>query len=340
MATTTIGIINKLKLQIIMKELKDINFNGNIVLKDNRVKGAILPKTAAELERDITIQSDTIIEGAVYARKLELQQGDIDIQGAIYTQLEFHVNTAAGGKIVLHKTVASSDAIVSFAKDCQLIFLADVNGKQVKLSNAFVAGSIFADNINLENCVVLGGIFATQTAYIKNCVMGTFNIPDVTLQGTNYLLLPSAFTTQKIKTSPTTLLYNLSLADLGNLYRGLPQQESSGIIRMDLDADELRSDLSADNKQLLLLCYTVVGKVLATELLDTRKLQNHFIIGATSLHDQLFQEYDLGMDKDNQPCKVTPEKTADFFFRILKGTIEIQEIEGNFSIEEVAQKFL
>ena len=63
-----------------MKELKDINFNGDIILKDNRVKGAILPKVVAELERDITIQSDTIVEGAVYARKLEMLQGEIEIR--------------------------------------------------------------------------------------------------------------------------------------------------------------------------------------------------------------------------------------------------------------------
>ena len=160
------------------------------------------------------------------------------------------------------------------------------------------------------------------------------------MDGTNYLLLPSAFTVQKIKTLPTTTLYNLSLADLGHLYRGLAVEENSGVIRMDLDSDELKSVLAADNEQQLLLCYSVVGKVLATELLDTEKLQNHFIIGSTSLYNQLQQKYNLGPDKDNQPCEVTPEKTADFFFRILNGNIEIPEIDGNFTIEEVAEKFI
>lgn len=322
-----------------MKELKDINFNGDVILKDNRVKGSILPKVVAELERDITIQSDTIVEGAVYARKLEMLQGEIEIQGAVYTQLEFHVSSSATGKIILHKTVASSDAIISYAKDCRLMFMADINGKQVKLSNTFVAGSIFADDVYLENCIVLGGIFTTQSADLKNCVIGTFNAPDVSLDGTNYLLLPSAFTVQKIKTLPTTILYNLSLANLGHLYRGLAIEDNSGTIRMDLESDELKSVLTVDNEQQLLRCYSVIGKVLATELLDTEKLQNHFIIGSTSLYNQLQQVYNLGPDKENQPCEVTPEKTADFFFRILNGNIEIPEIDGNFTIEEVAEKF-
>ena len=51
-----------------MKELKELRFNEtNIQLKDNLVKGSILPEKIAELDRTITIQGNSIIEGAVYA---------------------------------------------------------------------------------------------------------------------------------------------------------------------------------------------------------------------------------------------------------------------------------
>ena len=53
-------------------ELKEIRFNeSNIQLKDNLVKGSILPEKVAELTRTITIQGNTLIEGPVYAHKLE-----------------------------------------------------------------------------------------------------------------------------------------------------------------------------------------------------------------------------------------------------------------------------
>ena len=40
-----------------MKELKEIRFNeNNIQLKDNLVKGSILPEKVAELTRTITVQ--------------------------------------------------------------------------------------------------------------------------------------------------------------------------------------------------------------------------------------------------------------------------------------------
>ena len=54
------------------------------------------------------IQNDTIVEGAVYARKLEIQNGDVEILGAVFTKLEFHISNNAKGDIILRKTVATS----------------------------------------------------------------------------------------------------------------------------------------------------------------------------------------------------------------------------------------
>ena len=146
-----------------MKELNEIRFNeSNIQLKDNLVRGGILPEKVSELNRIITIQGDTVIEGAVCAKKIEIENGDTQVKGAVYTQLELHVNSDAKGNISFMKCVASADSVVSMSGSCRLNFHSDVNAKRVSLYNAFVAGSIYADNISLENCVVIGGVFATQ----------------------------------------------------------------------------------------------------------------------------------------------------------------------------------
>ena len=43
-------------------QLKEIRFNeSNIQLKDNLVKGSILPERVSELNRTITVQGNTII---------------------------------------------------------------------------------------------------------------------------------------------------------------------------------------------------------------------------------------------------------------------------------------
>lgn len=199
-----------------MKELKEVNFDNDIILNDNLVKGAILPKTVSELDRNVIIQGNTIIEGAVYAHKLEILQGEVDIRGAVYTKLELHVDSAAKGAVTFRKAVASSDSVASLTNGVRMYFLSDINAKSIKLNNAFIAGSLFADEAVLENCVILGGAFATKKLFLKNCIVGTFNAPSVAIQGDVHLLLPSAFSVEELRTVGEARMFNLSLADLGN----------------------------------------------------------------------------------------------------------------------------
>ena len=323
-----------------MKELKELRFNeSNIQLKDNLVRGSILPEKVAELNRTITVQGDTVVEGPVYAHKLEIQNGDLEIQGAVFTQLELYVNGEAKGNITFKKSVGSANSIVSRTAKCNIVFHSDINAKSVTLYNAFVAGSIYADEIILENCVVIGGVFATQQIDITNAIVGTFNTPSIRIAQTVSLLLPSAFSIEKIIVAPDTKLYNLSLADLGSLYKGVPQAANSGRIEMNIEADEVKSTLANEEIQKTLRSYTVIGKVLAADLLDTDKFQNHFLLTAASLGSQLLKTYDMGIGKDGKPTALTFEKIRDFFFAILAGKIEIQMMDGKFDISQITGKF-
>ena len=163
-----------------MKDMTEVAFDRNcVVLEDNLVKAAILPEVASELERDVVIKSNSRIEGALYARRLEIHQGPFEVAGAVFAQLEVHINADALGKVVFRKTVGSADGIVSHSPKCQVQFLADVNAKQIHLRNAYVAASIFADEITLQDCVVVGGVFGSRGIELNNCVVGTFNAPRV-----------------------------------------------------------------------------------------------------------------------------------------------------------------
>jgi len=323
-----------------MKELQELRFNEtNVQLKDNLVKGSILPEKVSELTRSITIQGNSIVEGAVYAHKLEIQQGDSEIQGAVFTQQELYVNSEAKGTIAFKKSVGSANSIVSRALGCNLLFYSDINAKSVTLYNAFVAGSIYADEIILQNCVVIGGVFATQNIDVTNSIIGTFNSPSVKAAQQVWLLLPSAFSIEKIITIPGTKFFNLSLADLGSLYKGCTQAEQSGKIEINLDTDEVRTTLTNEETQKTLRSYTVIGKVLAADLLDIDKFQNHFLLTAASLGSQLLKNYDLGVNDKGEPVTLTFEKIRNFFFDILYGKVEIKEISGKFDISDITGKF-
>ena len=320
------------------KELNIISMEGEILLKDNLVRSSILPHTASELDRNVTILADTIVEGAVYANNLEIESGDVEIRGAAYTRLELHVDTKATGKILFTKSVASSDSITSYAKNCDLMFMADINAKNVTLNHAFVAGSIYADDIYLEDCVVIGGVFSTKSVEMKNCIVGTFNSNNVSLRDATYLLLPSAFSGSPIDVLTNTKLYNLSLADLGAIYKGTKEMQNTGVIDMDTKTDEMLTNLTEDQKMMQVYSYSIAGKVLATDLVDYERLQNHFLIGATAMCSQILRKYDLGTNANGEKAVIEPEKVAKMFFDILHGTINIQKIDGTFSIQDLASK--
>lgn len=319
-----------------MKELKELRFNEtDILLQDNLVRGSILPQKVAELNRNIIFKGNNVVEGPIYGHRIEIQQGDLEVQGAVFSQLELYVNSEAKGTIEFKKCVGSANSIVSRASNCRIIFNSDINAKSVSLHNAFVAGSIYADEITLENCVVIGGVFATQNIELTNSIVGTFNTPQISIAGVVNLLLPSAFSIERINATANAKMYNLSLADLGSLYRGLPQSEKSGRIEINSSIDEVTSKLVDDQVQKTLRSYTVVGKVLAADLVDTDKFQNHFLLTAASLGPQLLRTYDLGVDKDGNPASLEIGKIRDFFFDILSGKIEIKDMDGKFSFADI-----
>lgn len=318
-----------------MKELNEIRFNDStVILENNLVRSAILPQKISELSRNVTIKGDTVIEGAVFANKLTVENGDVEIKGAVYTQNEFYVASEYTGNLMCCKATASADSVVSHAGKGQLTFCSDINGRVVTLTNAFVAGSIYADEITLVNCVVIGGVFATQELSLNSTIVGTFNAPRVTMAGRCGMLLPSGFSIEPLEASPGTELYNYSLADLGDLFRGQPQLPDSGKIKVNIDSDELRTYLANDEVQKSLRSYTVVGKVLGADLVDTDKFQNHFLLSAASLGPQLLRVYDMG--KGSKELSIA--NLREFFFGILTGKIDVQNLSSSFSLTDFVAK--
>ena len=320
-----------------MKELKEVRYNeSEIILQDNLVRGSILPEKISELTRNIIFKGDNVVEGPVFANRMEIQKGNHQVHGAAFVQQELYVNSDAAGSVEFRKCVASANSLVSRAAGCEMTFYSDVNAKSVTLYNAFVAGSIYADEVTLDNCVVIGGVFATQEISLNNSTVGTFNAPTVRVSGVINLLLPSAFSIERLAAAAGTKMYNLSLADLGSLYKGEPESPNSGRIEMGIDSDELKSKLVDEQVQKTLRSYTVVGKVLAADLIDTDKFQNHFLLTAASLGSQLLKTYDFGAGKDGQPIRLDIPTIRKFFFDINGGKLEIKPMDGTFNISDIA----
>lgn len=321
-----------------MKELKVIKIgNDSLILQDNLVKSSILPQVSKELARNITVQDNVIIEGAVFANKLEIKNGPVEVIGAVYAQQDFHLHSDAKGEVHFRKAVGCAQSLICLAPGAQLIFGADINAKTVKLRNAYVAGSIFADEIHLEHCVVIGGVFATKSLNLTGSIAGTFNSPVVNAGQINFLLYPSAFSVEPISLIPGTEFYNISLADLGSLFKGEKEKENTGKIKLDIESDTQRTVLvDADMNTRLINSYSVAGKILAADLIDLDKLENHFLLNAASLGGQLLKTYELGSGKN---AKLEPRNLYSFFFDILDGRIQISSMAGQFSLEDIKKSF-
>lgn len=320
-----------------MSKLKEVYVSDtNLRLDNNIVKGGILPNKIADLSRTVTIAGETVVEGPIYANKLTIAAAPLEVKGAVFTQHELYVNNDVQGDVTFRKAVGSASSVVTRAMKCNSTFCSDINAKSITLCNAFVSGSLYGDEIVLENCVVIGGVFATQSLYAKDCIIGTFISPFVELDGEINLLLPSVFSIERVNYTKTTHLYSLALADLGSLYRHKDESVESGRIEINLSSDDLRTTLTDNEQQRSLHSYSVVGKVLAADLIDTDKFQNHFLLAA-ALGTQLLKNYDLGVDRDGKPATLTIERIRSFFFDILQGKIKVKNLDGSFSIEQFAR---
>ena len=325
-----------------MKEMSEIRIGESTVgLKDNLVKTAILPKTSGELERDVHIQGNVKVEGAVYARNLILDTGPAEFEGAVYAHHELHIKNDAVDTIYFDKAVASSGSVVALLIKGRGVFGADINAGSVKLKNCFVAGSIFANEIQLESSVVLGGCFASKKLSLHNSITGTFNAPEVSAGGVNYLFYPTAFSVEPIAYLPGTEFYNITLADLGSLFKNENEKPNTGKIRLDLEADSQRTVLvdEADTKTLL-HSYSVASRVLVSDLLNLEDLENHFLIISASLGSQILKTYSLQKEDGSKSDDLTLQNIADFLFKVLNGVVQIRDLSDYIPFNELRQKYL
>jgi len=325
-----------------MKEMTEIRIGESVVgLKDNLVKTAILPKTETELDRDLNIQGNVKIEGAVYARNLILDSGPAEFQSAVYAHNEFHIKSDAADTIIFRKAIASSGSVVALLLKGKCIFGADINAASVKLKNCFVAGSIFANEIQIENTVVLGGCFASKKLSLQNVVAGTFNAPEVSAGGINYLLYPTAFSVEPMSCLPGTEFYNITLADLGALFKQESEKPNTGKIRLDIDADSQRTVLvDEQDTKTLLYSYSVASRVLVSDLLNMENLENHFLIISASLGSQILKTYSLRKEDGGKSDDLTLENISAFFSKVLKGVVQIRNLSETVSFDELRKRYL
>lgn len=324
-----------------MTDINDKDFGQNtITLRNNRVATSIIPRTNAELDRQVIVDTNVLVEGSTYAKFLEISNGPVEFRKAVFADKELHIKSDATNLIYFVKSVASAQSISSLVANGRVVYGGDVNAPTVKMRNCMVCGSIYGTEIQLENCVVLGGVFSSRSLSFTNCMLGTFNSPEVNASGINYLLYPTAFSVEPMSFIPGTEFWNLSLADLGSLYKGEEEKTNTGKIRIDFENDTQRTVLTDDNgTQTLINSYSVASRVLVSDLINMEKMENHFIIISASLGNQILKTYSLTKSNGEKGPELNVIDISNFLFRVLTGRIQIQEIDGKVSFDELKKNF-
>ena len=319
-----------------MNELKELRIDSGVLILDgHRVLAPIIPRSYKDIDNDVLVKGEGYVDGAVYARKFEVERGPVRVCGALYAKTNLSANPQNDQKMFFKKAVAAAGRIELYDAG-RKHFGADINAQVVTLKNAVVAANIFAPEIKLENCVVLGGVFASKTLKITNSVIGTFNSPAAEICGNVYMLYPSVFSVEPLVVGKDAKLFNLTLADWGALMLGNEESPLSGVIEVNPETDVQSTKLS-DNT--LWQTYSVAGKVLTADLLDLRKLKNHFILSAGSLNEQLVKSYDLGTNAEGKTVRLDIETIGQFFMDILSGKIKVRPLDGKVSFEELKERY-
>ena len=324
-----------------MKDINDKDFGQNtITLRDNRVATSIIPRTNAELDRQVIVDTNVLVEGSTYAKFLEISNGPAEFKKAVFADKELHIKSDAKDLIYFNKSVASSQSVSSLISTGRAIYGGDVNAPTIKMKNCMVCGSIYGTEIQLENCVVLGGVFSSRSLTINGSIIGTFNSPEVNASGVNYLLYPTAFSVEPMSLLPNTEFWNLSLADLGSLYKGEDEKQNTGKIKIDLVNDTQRTVLTDENgTQSLINSYSVASRVLVSDLIDMEKMENHFLIISASLGSQILKTYSLTKSNGEKGPELNVKDITEFFFNVLSGKIQVREIDGKLSFDVLKKNY-
>ena len=324
-----------------MTDINDKDFGQNtITLRNNRVATSIIPRTNAELDRQVVVDTDVLVEGSVYAKFLEISNGPAEFRKAVFADKELHIKSDAKGLIYFVKSVASSQSVSSLLTNGKAIYGGDVNAPTVKMKNCMVCGSIYGTEVQLENCVVLGGVFSSRSLTITGSMVGTFNSPEVNASGVNYLLYPTAFSVEPMSFLPGTEFWNLSLADLGSLFKGEDEKPNTGKIKIDFENDTQRTVLTDENgTQTLINSYSVASRVLVSDLINMEKMENHFLIISASLGSQILKTYSLTKSNGEKGPELNVKDIAEFFFNIVAGKVQTKEMDGKLDFDELKKNF-
>ena len=134
------------------------------------------------------------------------------------------------------------------------------------------------------------------------------------------------------------------ISERGSFYRYSDkvqdEKQNTGKIKIDLVNDTQRTVLTDENgTQSLINSYSVASRVLVSDLIDMEKMENHFLIISASLGSQILKTYSLTKSNGEKGPELNVKDITEFFFNVLSGKIQVREIDGKLSFDELKKNY-
>ena len=168
------------------------------LILEGSIEGNIFPKSEREVLFSLTIKpGDQSLEvaGSVYARSIEVEDGQAIIHGPIASRGDIMIHRNSGcfkakagittlSGLVIGEKTASEDQLINDCSQCRALVKGDiVSNQSVVINNSVIFGSIKAVNCTLTNSIVLGTVNCEDHLTVQMSSVGGYISREVDFMG-------------------------------------------------------------------------------------------------------------------------------------------------------------
>lgn len=305
------------------------------IVVDERHRGGVVPGARSEMWRDVFLVDGAEVDGPVWADRLRVEGPGVEVAESVYARggirIDRHEEAAEGaeGEVTFASSVTTPGSFTVRNSGFRTRVRSNVYAGTAHLERCVIYGNVYADQAVIRDSLILGGVYSDGELTLDNCVLATFDVGKVQLEGTVSLLFPVALATEPPELDAPVRV--LCFYDLAELMEGVDEVRG-GTVELD-EGDVHRIHLpdrtDADTRE------TVHALTLNRRLLDVHELEanirtNRKVLEELALLDHLPERRRRELDAERIV------RMEDALLGLAGPVDDLPELEGQSGVEEVA----
>jgi hypothetical protein len=250
--------------------------------------GAVLPGNRLEMMRDVFLLPGADVRGGIWCNHLTIHGPDVQVAEAVYSRAGVTIDPDkdfTGGKaksVTFSSCLTCRGTLLVSPGSFRIRVLADLYADRVNLSNCVIYGNIYANEAIIRNSVILGGVFTRGKLEAAKSFLGTFRARRALLGDELSLFFPYAVALEDIQISqPVKVLTFFSLY----------QQKRRGVGDQALLTEDDVVELKTAEDGVTLKCLSLAERILDGHSVREHLSFNRRFLEHLSLGDNLDPEH-------------------------------------------------